>query len=78
MGLAFDVNHRENLIGIELADLNQVIVEVGGKVVARDLELAVGEQLQDAVIALESAQILASLVGIEAAYGVVVPEVTRC
>ena len=73
--LTFDINHGENLIRVKLANIHHVVVEVRVEVEARNLELAVAEDLQDLVLTFESAKVLSSLVGIEAAYRVVKPDV---
>ena len=73
--LAFDVDDGEDLIRVELTDLHHVVVEVGVEVEARNLELAVGKDLQDAVFALESAKILSTFVSIQATHRVVKPNI---
>ena len=74
--LAFDVDDGENLVRVELTDFHHVIIEVGVEVEARNLELAVAEDLQDLILAFKSTQILSAFVDIQATHGVVEPYVT--
>ena len=74
--LAFDVDDGENLVRVELTDFHHVIIEVGVEVEARNLELAVAEDLQDLILSFESTQILSSFVDIQATHCIVEPDVT--
>ena len=74
--LAFDVDDGENLVRVELTDFHHVIIEVGVEVEARNLELAVAEDLQDLILALESTQILSAFVDIQASHCIIKSDVT--